>query len=190
VPLVLVDLDNTLIDRAGAFDRWAQGFVAARGGDAGDAAWLVVADRDGLEPRERFAGMIAERFGLDAQDEGAILAELRGGIVRDLVTDDAVILALCRARAAGWGPFVVTNGTVEQQGRKLRHTGLDREVGGWSSAVNLLRVQASRARRQNSSVIASYSRSRLGRPTAFSGTCSRRLRSRARSARNAGSSSW
>ena len=65
MPLLLVDLDNTLIDRAGAVDRWAQDFVSARGGDAGDAAWLVAADRDGLEPRERFAGMIAERFGLD-----------------------------------------------------------------------------------------------------------------------------
>jgi putative hydrolase of the HAD superfamily len=26
---------------------------------------------------------------------------------------------------------VVTNGTVEQQDRKLRHTGLDRHVAGW-----------------------------------------------------------
>jgi putative hydrolase of the HAD superfamily len=106
-------------------------FASARGGDAGDAAWLVNADRDGLEPRERFAEMIAERFGLDGQDENAILAELRGGLVRELVTDDAVILALRRARAAGWTPFVVTNGTVAQQERKLRHTGLDREVAGW-----------------------------------------------------------
>lgn len=131
MPLLLVDLDNTLIDRAGAFERWARGFASARGGDAGDAAWLVAADRDGLEPRERFAGMIAERFGLDARDEGAVLAELRGGLVRELVTDEAVIRALRRARAAGWAPFVVTNGTVAQQERKLRHTGLDREVAGW-----------------------------------------------------------
>jgi putative hydrolase of the HAD superfamily len=131
VPLLLVDLDNTLIDRAGAVDRWAQEFATAHGGDTGDAAWLVSADRDGLEPRERFAGMIAERFGLDAQDEGAILVELRGGLVRELVPDDAVARALRRARAAGWTPFVVTNGTVAQQERKLRHTGLDREVAGW-----------------------------------------------------------
>ena len=75
--------------------------------------------------------MIAERFGLDAQDVGAMLAELRGGLVRNLVTDDAVIRALRRARAAGWAPFVVTNGTVAQQERKLRHTGLAREVAGW-----------------------------------------------------------
>jgi putative hydrolase of the HAD superfamily len=131
VPLLLVDLDNTLIDRAGAVERWAREFAPARGGDARDAQWLVTADRDGLEPRERFAGMIAERFGLDARDEGAILAELRGGLVGQLVTDDAVIAALRRARAAGWAPFVVTNGTVAQQERKLRHTGLDREVAGW-----------------------------------------------------------
>ena len=131
MPLLLVDLDNTLIDRAGAFERWAHGFVSARGGDAGDAAWLVAADRDGLEPRERFAGVIAERFGLDGQDEGAILAELRGGLVRELVPDDAVTQALRDARAGGWVPFVVTNGTVAQQERKLRHTGLDREVAGW-----------------------------------------------------------
>jgi putative hydrolase of the HAD superfamily len=76
VRLLLVDLDNTLIDRAGAVDRWAREFAAAHGGDTGDAAWLVTAD-------------------------------------------------------AGWAPFVVTNGTVAQQERKLRHTGLDREVAGW-----------------------------------------------------------
>jgi putative hydrolase of the HAD superfamily len=131
VPLLLIDLDNTLVDRAGAVERWAREFASARGGDDGDAQWLVAADRDGLEPRERFAGMIAERFGLDARDEGATLAELRGGLVRQLVTDDAVNRALRRARAAGWAPFVVTNGTVAQQERKLRHTGLDREVAGW-----------------------------------------------------------
>jgi putative hydrolase of the HAD superfamily len=131
VPLLLIDLDNTLIDRAGAVDRWASEFASTRGGDAADAAWLVAADRDGLEPRERFAGMIAERFGLDRQDEGAILTELRAGLVRQLVPDDAVPRALGRARAAGWVPFVVTNGTVQQQERKLRHTGLGREVAGW-----------------------------------------------------------
>jgi hypothetical protein len=54
---LLVDLDNTLIDRAGAFARWAREFTSARGGSAADAAWLVAADRDGLEPRERLAAM-------------------------------------------------------------------------------------------------------------------------------------
>jgi len=75
--------------------------------------------------------MIAERFRLDAREEAGMLAELRGGLVRQIVPDDAVTRALRAARAAGWVPFVVTNGTVQQQERKLRHTGLDREVAGW-----------------------------------------------------------
>ena len=110
MPLLLVDLDNTLVDRAGAFDRWAREFTSEPGGasaggvgGAGDAEWLVA----------------------------GLLAELRGGLVRQLVADAAVTRALRDARAAGWVPFVVTNGTVEQQERKLRHTGLDREVAGW-----------------------------------------------------------
>jgi putative hydrolase of the HAD superfamily len=47
VPLLLVDLDNTLIDRAGAFARWARQFVSARHGAAVDVQWLIDADRDG-----------------------------------------------------------------------------------------------------------------------------------------------
>lgn len=43
VPLLLVDLDNTLIDRAGAFARWAEEFSSARGSTVGDAQWLVAA---------------------------------------------------------------------------------------------------------------------------------------------------
>jgi putative hydrolase of the HAD superfamily len=131
VPLLLVDLDNTLIDRAGAFARWAREFTSARGGSAADAEWLEAADRDGFESRERLAALIRERFGLDRGAEAELLAELRAGLVRQLGYDDAVTVALRAARAAGWVPFVVTNGTVQQQERKLRHTGLDQEVAGW-----------------------------------------------------------
>jgi putative hydrolase of the HAD superfamily len=131
VPLLLVDLDNTLIDRAGAFARWAREFVAARGGSAADVQWLVTADKDGTETREWLAALIGDRFGLDGGGEAGLVAELHGGLVRQIVPDDAVIAALRVARAVGWVPFVVTNGTVAQQERKLRHTGLDREVAGW-----------------------------------------------------------
>jgi putative hydrolase of the HAD superfamily len=131
MPLLLVDLDNTLIDRADAFGRWAQEFTAAHGRSPADARWLTDADRDGLEPREQFAAAVGERFSLNARDEAGMLAELRGGLIRHITPDDAVTRALRTARAAGWVPFVVTNGTVDQQERKLRHTGLDREVAGW-----------------------------------------------------------
>jgi putative hydrolase of the HAD superfamily len=131
VPLLFVDLDNTLIDRAGAFGCWAREFVAVRGGGAPDVQWLTAADGDGLESRERLAAMISERFGLGGQAEAGVLAELRGGLVRHIVHDDRVTVALRDARASGWVPFVVTNGTVDQQEHKLRHTGLDRELAGW-----------------------------------------------------------
>jgi putative hydrolase of the HAD superfamily len=130
VSLLLVDLDNTLVDRAGAFARWAREF-ASQGGGAADVQWLVTADRDGLEPREQLAAIISERFGLDQRAQDGLLAELRGGLVRQIIPDSAVASALRDARAGGWVPFVVTNGTVAQQERKLRLTGLDREVAGW-----------------------------------------------------------
>ena len=131
MPLLLVDLDNTLIDRAGAVGRWAREFASARGGSDADAQWIVAADRDGLEPRERLAAIVSERFGLDDRDRAGLVAELRGGLVRQIFLDSTVAGALRDARAAGWVPFVVTNGTVAQQELKLRHTGLDREVAGW-----------------------------------------------------------
>jgi putative hydrolase of the HAD superfamily len=131
VPLLLVDLDNTLIDRAGAFARWAAEFTSAQDGSPADARWLVTADRDGLEPRERLAAMIAERFALGGSAEARLLAELRGGLVRQIIPDGAVTGGLRDARAAGWTPFVVTNGAVAQQEHKLRHSGLDQEVAGW-----------------------------------------------------------
>ena len=131
MPLLLVDLDNTLIDRAGAVGRWAREFASGRGGSDADAQWIVAADRDGLEPRERLAAIISERFGLDDRDRAGLVAELRDGLVRQIFLDSTVAGALRDARAAGWVPFVVTNGTVAQQELKLRHTGLDREVAGW-----------------------------------------------------------
>ena len=129
MPLLLVDLDNTLIDRTGAFARWAKAFTASLDGSPADEDWLISADRDGYEDRERLAAMIAERFGLAA--DGELVATLRGGLVDNIVVDDAVLTALERARADGWQPYVVTNGTVPQQERKLSRTGLDQCVAGW-----------------------------------------------------------
>ncbi|MGN6331994.1 MAG: HAD family hydrolase [Motilibacteraceae bacterium] len=45
--------------------------------------------------------------------------------------DPEVPQVLEAACAAGWTPVIVTNGTVEQQERKLSLTGLDQLVAGW-----------------------------------------------------------
>src|SRR3982751_1447028 len=122
--LLLIDLDNTLIDRRAAFKRWSD----SRYGPA-HTQWLIDADRDGYEPREALAVRIAERFGESYTD---VLAQLMAGMVDQLVPDESVNDALRAATAAGFVPVVVTNGSVAQQETKLRHTGLDRLVAGWT----------------------------------------------------------
>jgi putative hydrolase of the HAD superfamily len=128
VVLVLIDLDNTLIDRSAAFKSWAADYVPQQGADSSDVDWLIAADREGYETRPRLAEMIGTRFGLAPEP---VLTELRAGLVEHIVFDAAVGRALQEATAAGCTPVVVTNGTVRQQERKLRHTGLDRLVAGW-----------------------------------------------------------
>jgi putative hydrolase of the HAD superfamily len=129
VPLLLVDLDNTLIESTAAFARWAAAFTKAQNGTAEDTAWMIAANRDGYENRERFAVMIAGRFGLP--DDAVLADTLRFAVVDNIVFDDAVADALDAARHEGWTPFVITNGNVAQQERKLRRTGLDKLVAGW-----------------------------------------------------------
>ncbi|GAB2579384.1 hypothetical protein Aab01nite_55170 [Paractinoplanes abujensis] len=121
--LLLLDLDNTLIDRTTAFKTWA----GARFG-ASETPWLIEQDRDGYRRREELAALIAARYRLDAAE---VLDELRKGMVDELSPDPLVADALTRATAAGYVPVVVTNGTVAQQEAKLRRTGLDRLVAAW-----------------------------------------------------------
>ena len=61
----MLDLDNTLVDRRGAFTTWASNFVAGLDGDSSDLEWLIAADRDGYRPRAELAALIRERFGLN-----------------------------------------------------------------------------------------------------------------------------
>ncbi|MEU4243793.1 HAD family hydrolase [Actinoplanes sp. NPDC026619] len=122
--LLLIDLDNTLVDRTAAFKSWAE----ARFGRS-HVAWLADADGNGYTPREVVAARIAARFGVDERE---ILNDLRAGMVDYLTLDPAVESALVAASAAGYVPFVVTNGAVAQQESKLRRTGLDRLVAGWT----------------------------------------------------------
>ena len=122
--LLLIDLDNTLIDRRAAFKAWAQ----SRFGPS-EVPWLVEADRDGYEKREALAAKIVARYG---GDEDRMVSELRAGMVEQLSPDPGIDAALIDAAAAGFVPFVVTNGIVAQQEAKLRRTGLDRLVAGWT----------------------------------------------------------
>lgn len=122
--LLLVDLDNTLVNRASAFNLWAADFVRSLGGSDSEAAWLVAADRDGYEPRESLARAIKERFETDL-DVGALVNTLLYDHVGLMAIDPVTTDALRRARNSGWRIGVVTNGTTAQQTLKIQTVGLE-----------------------------------------------------------------
>jgi HAD superfamily hydrolase (TIGR01549 family) len=123
VPLAIFDLDNTLIDRAASFLRWATRFVAVHGLEPADIAWLVDADGDGLVPRSQLLSGIRERFSVDLP-----LKAYQAEIVELVELDPAVAVALDDLRASGWRVAVATNGETSQQSAKIRRTGLDAHV--------------------------------------------------------------
>ena len=125
--LLLVDLDNTLVDRATAFSLWAAGFVESLGGSELDVSWLIAADRDGYEPRETLARATKKRFETDL-GVGALVETLLYGHVGSITMDTVTADALRNARETGWTIGVVTNGTTAQQTLKIQKVGLERYV--------------------------------------------------------------
>lgn len=130
MPLLLLDLDNTLLDRAGAFRAWAEGFLAAIEAPPGDIHWLLSLDADGLTDRWDLADAIRERYRLRTPSIDLVEA-LHEGVVEHTRLDPLVACALRIAGDAGWVPVVVSNGSVRQQDTKIRRTGLDRYVADW-----------------------------------------------------------
>ncbi|TDC28900.1 HAD family hydrolase, partial [Micromonospora sp. KC213] len=127
MPLLLLNLDNTLLDRAGSFRAWGEWFLAEIGAPPDDIDWLVSLDADGLTDRWDLADAIRDRYALriPAID---LVDELRDGVVAYTRLDPLVACALRIADDAGWMPVVVTNGTAQYQEAKIRNTGLDRYV--------------------------------------------------------------
>jgi putative hydrolase of the HAD superfamily len=130
VPLLLLDLDNTLLDRARAFRIWAEGFLSEIGAPEYDIEWLLSVDADGLTDRWDVADAIRDRYRLRIPSIDLVDA-LRDGPVEYTRLDPLVACALRIADDAGWVPVVVSNGTVRQQDTMIRRTGLDRYVADW-----------------------------------------------------------
>jgi putative hydrolase of the HAD superfamily len=130
VPLVFLALDDTLLDRSGAFRLWAKGFLDEIGAPAEDLDWLLSVDADGLTSRWDLADLIRDRYGLRIPSID-LLEELLGGPLEYEKLDPLVACALTIASDAGWVPVVVTNGPEQQQETRIRRTGLDRYVADW-----------------------------------------------------------
>ncbi len=130
MPLVFLALDDTLLDRSGAFRLWAKGFLDEIGAPAEDLDWLLSVDADGLTSRWDLADLIRDRYGLRIPSID-LLEELLGGPLEYEKLDPLVACALTIASDAGWVPVVVTNGPEQQQETRIRRTGLDRYVADW-----------------------------------------------------------
>jgi putative hydrolase of the HAD superfamily len=129
LPLLLCDLDDTLVDRGAAFARWAAEFAARHGQDEAFAEWLAEIDGAGFGPRPEFFVRIHEQLG-STQTLDEFVADYYRAFLPQFRSDDDVRAALASARARGWCIAIVTNGP-ETQLDKIRHAGLEELVDVW-----------------------------------------------------------
>jgi HAD superfamily hydrolase (TIGR01509 family) len=131
VPLLLCDLDDTLIDRAGAFRRWAQDFAGRYGIPPGGLPWMLDLDHDGYVYRPAYLAAVRERFDLPVTLERLVAEyhEIYPGFVEP--PEAGTMAALRDLRADGWRVGVVTNGAPSQEA-KLERAGLVDCLDGWA----------------------------------------------------------
>lgn len=120
--LIMIDLDNTLADRAGAVDAWIARFVANRGLGAGDAAWLHELDNDGYSNRLEVFEAIKDHFDLPEPVDD-LLADYQTDIVELVRPVSGAASCLEVFRANGWQIAIVTNGSTKQQNAKIDRLG-------------------------------------------------------------------
>jgi HAD superfamily hydrolase (TIGR01549 family) len=134
---VLLDLDNTLVDRDAAFSRWADDAISSWGGDVSDATWLVEADAHGYTPRAQLAAMIIERYDLPAAQIDDLVTRLLYEHVDYIECYPGVLVQLAELAHIGEPLVIVTNGDSRQQRMKLERTGLTRIVTGSAISAEL-----------------------------------------------------
>jgi putative hydrolase of the HAD superfamily len=130
MPLLMLDLDNTLVDRDAAFRAAATALLAEHALPETDIEWLMTLDASGYTPKPDVAEAMADRYGA-ALPVSAVRTLLDRGAADRVVLAETTRGALTTALADGWTCVIVTNGRVDQQESKIRNTGLDRLVQGW-----------------------------------------------------------
>lgn len=130
MPLLMLDLDNTLIDRDSAFRSAAAEFLDTHRLPSDDLEWMLVADASGYTPRAVLVEAVTARYGGRVTVDAVRALTDMGAADRVVLAPDTAA-ALSAARAAGWRLVIVTNGGGPQQLAKIRNTGLDELMDGW-----------------------------------------------------------
>ncbi|WP_406316461.1 HAD family hydrolase [Streptosporangium sp. NBC_01639] len=131
MPLLMLDLDNTLVDRDAAFRDATAEFLTEHALPESDIEWLMSIDASGYTPRQAVAQAMTDRYGASLP-ESAIRILLDHGAADRIVLPEPTRDALADAIADGWSCTIVTNGRTVQQEAKIRNTGLDKFVHGWA----------------------------------------------------------
>ena len=120
-PLVLFDLDNTLMNRQRSLAAWAARFCHRHGLTTESEAWLFAL----LEARATPAhfALVRDRFGL-SDSAGTLWGGYCADVAGAAVCPPAVLSGLAGLRATGWRVGVLTNGAADIQRAKLRATGI------------------------------------------------------------------
>ena len=122
---MVFDLDGTLLDRHGSFERFARdqwtrfAAVLQPAGQDEYAQALIARDREGYSPRvELFTGTVAQ-FGLPPALAETLRNDFRAGFPRACMLFPDARQTLVALRAAGFTLGLITNGSVRMQSRKL-----------------------------------------------------------------------
>ncbi len=127
-PLVLFDLDNTLVDRAHVFHEWAVSFVANLTLDDDAVEWIIERDGDGSVAREELFAAVRARFGITVS-VAELVSAYRGDLIGRIRPDPGVLTALGALRRADCRIGVVTNGDRSQRD-KIDRAGLSAAIDG------------------------------------------------------------
>jgi putative hydrolase of the HAD superfamily len=122
VPLLLCDLDDTLLDRVAIFRAWANEFASSQQMDQDLVDWLIAEDEAGYRPRADLWALVKDRLSLEGSVED-LVSSFQDQFVHFMRCEDSVVGALVEAREAGWAIAIVTNGDAFQH-HKVAHANL------------------------------------------------------------------
>jgi putative hydrolase of the HAD superfamily len=122
---VLFDLDGTLLDRRGSFERFLQdqwvrfAHLLEAVHPAEYVQTLIRLDRDGYAPRDAlYTGLLAQ-FGLSGDLAPMLLTDYRARFPSACALFPGVTETLAALRKSGFRLGLITNGSVRMQSRKL-----------------------------------------------------------------------